>query len=88
MSAADISAKLATLANAELGSFCRMSRGGCLILLKASCRSALIYAFRLSVHSNYSLTFRKRKALLMTETELRLIAAPAIIGLSNQPKKG
>ena len=29
-----------------------------------------------------------RKALLMTETELRLIAAPAMIGLSSKPKNG
>ena len=35
-----------------------------------------------------SLTFRNRKALLMTETELRLIAAPAKIGLSSKPKNG
>jgi hypothetical protein len=32
--------------------------------------------------------FRSRKALLMTETELRLIAAPAMIGLSSKPKNG
>ncbi len=37
---------------------------------------------------NHSLTFRSRRALLMTETELRLIAAPAMIGLSSQPKNG
>ena len=37
---------------------------------------------------NHSLTFRSRKALLMTETELRLIAAPARIGLSSRPKNG
>ena len=37
---------------------------------------------------NHSLTFRSRKALLMTETELMLIAAPAMIGLSSKPKKG
>ncbi len=36
----------------------------------------------------YSFTLRRRKALLMTETELRLIAAPAMIGLSSRPKKG
>ena len=37
---------------------------------------------------NHSLTVRSRKALLMTETELRLIAAPAMIGLSSKPKNG
>jgi hypothetical protein len=40
------------------------------------------------VRMNHSLTFRRRKALLMTETELRLIAAPAMIGLSSKPKNG
>lgn len=30
----------------------------------------------------------KRRALAMTETELRLMAAPAIIGLSSQPVRG
>jgi hypothetical protein len=37
---------------------------------------------------NHNLIFRSRKALLMTDTELRLIAAPAMIGLSNRPKNG
>ena len=37
---------------------------------------------------SHSLAFRRRKALLMTETELRLIAAPAMIGLSSKPKNG
>jgi len=37
---------------------------------------------------NQSLTFFSRKAFAMTETELRLIAAPAIIGLSSKPKNG
>lgn len=37
---------------------------------------------------HHSRTFRSRKALLVTETELRLIAAPAMIGLSSKPKTG
>ena len=37
---------------------------------------------------NHSFTFRSRKALAMTETELRLIAAPAMIGLRSTPKNG
>jgi len=37
---------------------------------------------------NLSLTFRSRRALLMTDTELRLIASPAITGLSSKPKNG
>jgi len=37
---------------------------------------------------NYKFAFRKRRALAITETELRLIAALASMGLSSQPKKG
>ncbi len=47
----------------------------------------LCFCFHVS-QLNHSLTFRSRKALLMTETELRLIAAPAMIGLSSKPKNG
>jgi hypothetical protein len=36
----------------------------------------------------YSLAARSRSALAMTETELGLIAGPAIIGLRSQPKSG
>ena len=36
----------------------------------------------------YSSTRRSRSALPITETELRLIAALAIIGLSRRPKTG
>jgi len=36
----------------------------------------------------HSLAFRSRRALLITETELRLIAAPARIGLRSRPKNG
>ena len=34
------------------------------------------------------LTVRNRRALVMTDTELKLIAAAAIIGLSSKPKNG
>ena len=37
---------------------------------------------------SHSWAFLRRKALLMTETELMLIAAPAMIGLSNKPQNG
>jgi len=37
---------------------------------------------------NHSCVFCKRSAFAITETELRLIAAPAIIGLRSKPKKG
>ena len=40
------------------------------------------------VASRYSSTRRRRRALPMTDTELRLIAALAIIGLSRMPKNG
>ncbi len=36
----------------------------------------------------HSFTPRKRNAFVMTDTELKLIAAAAIIGLSNTPKNG
>jgi hypothetical protein len=35
-----------------------------------------------------SFTFRSRKAFAMTDTELKLIAAPAMIGLRSTRKKG
>ena len=38
--------------------------------------------------SGYSLTVRKRSAFAITETELKLIAAPAIIGLRRMPNSG
>lgn len=37
---------------------------------------------------SYSCARRRRSALPITETELKLIAAAAIIGLSRIPKKG
>ena len=37
---------------------------------------------------HYSRARRRRKALPITDTELKLIAAAAIIGLSRTPKKG
>lgn len=37
---------------------------------------------------NHSFTLRSRSALMITETELKLIAAPATIGLSSTPKNG
>jgi len=37
---------------------------------------------------DYSSTFRSRRAFVMTETELKLIAALAIIGLRRTPKNG
>jgi hypothetical protein len=36
----------------------------------------------------HTLARRRRKALPITETELKLIAAAAIIGLSRTPKNG
>jgi hypothetical protein len=37
---------------------------------------------------SYRGALRSRNALAITETELKLIAAPAIIGLSSSPKNG
>lgn len=46
--------------------------------------------FPSSIHKSehYSLSVRSRSALAMTDTELRLIAALAIIGLSISPSHG
>ena len=46
------------------------------------------YLERATSALRYSSTRRRRRALPMTETELRLIAALAIIGLSRMPKNG
>jgi len=43
---------------------------------------------RFAQRSGYSLTARKRSAFAITETELKLIAAPEIIGLRRTPKNG
>ena len=48
----------------------------------------ILVSFFLVLFCFHNFTFRSRKALLMTETELRLIAAPAMIGLSSKPKNG
>ena len=49
------------------------------------CPSYITPRTRLRSHSG---VFRSRSALVITETELKLIAAAARIGLSNNPKKG
>ena len=36
----------------------------------------------------HNFTFRNRSALPITETELKLIAAPAMMGLRSNPKNG
>ncbi len=38
--------------------------------------------------TSYTRNLRKRRALPMTDTELKLMAAAAIIGLSRMPKNG
>ncbi len=37
---------------------------------------------------DYSFTLRRRNAFVMTETELNVMAAAAIIGLSSSPNTG
>ena len=45
--------------------------------------------FRSSIwEATYSLTFRKRSEFVITDTELKLIAAAARIGLSSSPNTG
>ena len=41
-----------------------------------------------AIRRSYIETFRKRSELAITDTELKLIAAAAIMGLSRMPKKG
>ena len=36
----------------------------------------------------HNFTFRSRSALVITETELKLIATPAIMGLNSTPQNG
>jgi len=43
---------------------------------------------RTSVNQLYSRTLRNRSAFPMTETELKLMAAAAIMGLKSRPKDG
>ena len=43
---------------------------------------------RTPLYISHPLNWRKRKALVTTETELKAMAAPAMAGLSNQPKTG
>ena len=47
-----------------------------------------IFVVTVNTIVDQSFAFRSRSALQMTDTELRLIAAPAMIGLSSKPKKG
>src|ERR1043166_8656982 len=44
--------------------------------------------FQVKDANAYARVDRKRSALPITETELKLIAAPAIIGLRSRPKNG
>jgi hypothetical protein len=39
-------------------------------------------------HNNHNFALRRRRALAITETELKLIAAAAKMGLSSRPKNG
>jgi hypothetical protein len=50
--------------------------------------SVLIRRIRENPWLSYNLRLLNRKALAMTETELNVIAALAIIGLSNNPVTG
>ena len=61
-----------------------MSREGSGSLSEAFSRRNCVKIFP-GVHSR---SRRKRSAFVLTETELRLIAAPASMGLSSRPKKG
>jgi hypothetical protein len=63
------------------------------LLVAAALRAAfnarvLTTQMRSAQRSGYRLIVRKRNALAITDTELKLIAAPAIIGLRRTPKNG
>ena len=63
--------------------------GGCVRAALADLESWLDASdCRIRVPDTHSFTLRSRRALLMTDTELKLIAAPAMIGLSSRPKNG
>lgn len=47
-----------------------------------------LFDLKVSWFPHHALTRRRRSALPTTETELKLMAAAAIMGLSNMPKKG
>jgi hypothetical protein len=59
--------------------------GGVISLGWAICDSESVFMAELRPHS---LTRRNRRALPMTDSELNVIAAAAIIGLRRTPKKG
>lgn len=54
---------------------------------ESSIRSSVVATLQ-KIPSFYNFTERRRRALAMTETELRLMAAPAMIGLRRRPKNG
>ena len=56
------------------------------VQLQAGCAHLLLMMSLLLCH--YNATLRNRSALPMTDTELKVIAALAMIGLSSRPKKG
>ena len=56
--------------------------------VSGTCPLVALVLERFGICSVYSVTERNRKAFAMTETELKLIAAPAMIGLSKMPKNG
>ena len=47
-----------------------------------------VLAIVVPVSRDHSATLRRRSALAITDTELKVIAALAIIGLSSRPKNG
>jgi hypothetical protein len=69
----------ATLLNGHLG---KSPTGALQVRSKGRCNFPCIAL------PNHNFIVRSRSAFVMTETELRLMAAPAIIGLSNTPKNG
>lgn len=63
------------------------SRGGDRVASDGRSRPSLNKPAAIDRHG-YSRAVRRRSEFEMTATELNAIAAPAMIGLSSQPKKG
>ncbi len=57
-------------------------------VLRSNSGASVVFFSSCVSQRNQIFTIRSRRALLMTETELRLIAAPAMTGLSSKPKNG
>ena len=73
--------------------FCQLFAGSALkvcptLMLTPQKRKSLRKLLGVLERRGYSFTLRKRSALTMTDTELKLIATSAMTGLRSRPKNG